>query len=139
MQQAIALSNLDNIQAESVPQSASMRDSFAESLFAPEPARGWCYYYARAELARQIQDWEAIARLDAQAIAAGLSPSDPLEWLPFVEAGASLGEFEHAADRTRQALAQQPFLRKPFCAALQRASQRHSQPDGLLEQLDCPH
>ena len=138
MRQAITLSNLDNIQAQSAPPSASTRYAIAESLLGPEPAHGWCYYYARAELARQQQDWAAIAGLDEQAITAGLSPSDPLEWLPFVEAGASLGQFEHAAERTRQALAQRPFLRKPFCAAWQRASQRHSQPDGLLEQLDCP-
>lgn len=136
MRQAIALSSLDLI-----TKSASIRDSVtesvAESVFGPEPSRGWCYYYARAELARQFQQWDEIARLDTEAAAFGFSPSDPLEWLPFVEAGATNGDTQKAAMRTKQAVSERPFLRKTFCAAWERASQRQPLPAELLEELGC--
>jgi hypothetical protein len=166
MRQAIALSNLDLILPEPTTESvsiresatksavesasiresvtesvdspsASIRESVTKSVFNPEPPHGWCYYYARAELARQFNDWEAIARLDAQAASLRLTPSDPLEWLPFVEAGASLGQFELPLSRTRQAIAERPFLHKTFCAAWNRANQRQDLPDGLLDELRC--
>lgn len=141
MQQAIALSNLDLILPELTTESTSLRESVTESVpesvFGPEPPHGWCYYYARAELARQFNDWEAIARLDAQAAALSLSPTDPLEWLPFIEAGASLGALDEAAARTRQAIVERPFLYKTFCAAWNRASQRQDLPAGMLDEFGC--
>lgn len=155
MQQAIALSDLGRIQTASVAESVSTRDSAtesaaesvsiresatesaAESVFGPAPALDWCYFYVHADLARQYSAWDEVARLDRQAVELGLMPSDPLEWLPFVEAGASLGQFDLAAERTRQVVAARPFLRKAFCAAWLRAEQRQSLPPGLLADLDC--
>ena len=29
----------------------------------PEPSHGWCYYFERADLARQMGDWEKVAEL----------------------------------------------------------------------------
>jgi hypothetical protein len=59
-------------------------------IFGPEPARNWCYYYQRASLARQIGNWEEVARLGDQAAQAGLFPQDDVEWLPFYEGYAYL-------------------------------------------------
>mgnify|MGYP001464009311 CR=1 FL=1 len=126
---------------ESVAESASIRESVtesvAESVFGPAPALDWCYFYVHADLARQYFAWDEVARLDRQAVEIGLMPSDPLEWLPFVEAGASLGQVDLAAERTRQVVAARPFLRKAFCAAWLRAEQRQSLPPGLLADLGC--
>ena len=73
-----------------------------QELFGPEPAHDWCYFYEKAELARQQADWEKAAELGDQAQALGYSPSDsrsgtPHEWLPFIEAYAHLGKWEQAA------------------------------------------
>lgn len=140
MQQAIALSNPNLISAttESDPiLRFSDSKSARASVFGPEPAHDWCYHFAKAELARQRSDWDEISRLDARAAQLGLSPADPLEWIPFIEAGASRGEFDLSAARTRQAVAERPFLRKAFCAAWNRAGQRQPLPAGLLEELGC--
>ncbi len=155
MQQAIALSDLGRIQAASVAESVSIRDSATESaaesvsiresatesvvrsVFGPAPALDWCYFYTHADLARQYSAWNDVVRLDRQAAELGLAPSDPLEWLPFVEAGASLGQFDLAAERTRQVVAVRPFLRKAFCAAWLRAEQCQPLPPGLLADLGC--
>ncbi|PKN90703.1 MAG: hypothetical protein CVU44_22585 [Chloroflexi bacterium HGW-Chloroflexi-6] len=140
MQQAIALSNPNLIPATTASDSTirfSGSKSTPVSVFGPEPARGWCYHYAKAELARQRADWGEIARLDAQAAQLGLTPADPLEWIPFIEAGAWRGEFDQAVLRTRQVAAERPFLRKALCAAWNRAGQQQPLPVGLLEELGC--
>lgn len=57
-------------------------------IFGSEPAHGWCYYYQRASLARQQQDWDSILLLADKVESLRLKPSDPIEWLPFLEAYA---------------------------------------------------
>ena len=60
--------------------------------FGPEPPRMWCYYYERAELARQAGDWNRVVTLDAEAAQSGCVPEDAFEWLPFIEAEARAGQ-----------------------------------------------
>ena len=65
-----------------------------EVVFGPEPAHGWCYYYQQADLARQAGDWARVLEIEAQAVALGLSPTDPVEWLPFLGAHAQTGNVD---------------------------------------------
>jgi hypothetical protein len=74
-----------------------------EDLFGKEPPLTWCYYYEKAELARQAGDWELVARLGDEAIGQGYMPSDPYEWMPFIEAYALKDELNKAEKYTRQA------------------------------------
>ena len=62
--------------------------------FGPEPAHDWCYTYEKAAFYRQLSDWTSIALLGDQALAGGLVAADPVEWLPFVQAYANLGEVD---------------------------------------------
>jgi hypothetical protein len=64
------------------------------SYFGPEPPHTWCYYYQKASLARQLEDWETVAQLGEQALNAGFYPSDKIEWLPFMQAYVKLGQPE---------------------------------------------
>lgn len=67
---------------------------FAElsnEIFGPEPEHGWCYYYQKAQYARQIGDWQEIARLADIVLKKDLNPTYPSEWMPFVEGYASVG------------------------------------------------
>jgi hypothetical protein len=137
MRQAITLSNLGLILPEPAPPFESASQTVDQSVFGPEPPHGWCYHYAKAELARQHSDWDEITRLDAQAAALGLTPADPLEWLPFIEAGAATGNIQVAATRTKQITAERPFLRKTLCAAWNRAARQRDLPAGLMEELGC--
>ena len=62
-------------------------------LFGPEPEHGWCYFYEKADLARQVDDWPTAAALGDQAQAKGFSPqtsgsNNVFEWMPFIEAYA---------------------------------------------------
>lgn len=59
-------------------------------IFGDEPHHEWCYYYQKADLARQRGDWEEVARLGDEAQKLGLLPVDAIEWLPFLQAYALL-------------------------------------------------
>ena len=59
-------------------------------IFGDEPVHEWCYYYQRADLARQRGDWEEVARLGDEAQKLGMLPVDSIEWLPFLQAYALL-------------------------------------------------
>jgi hypothetical protein len=71
------------------------------SLFAPEPAHGWCYYFQKAELARQFGDWEEVATLGDIAFALGEHP-DPIERFVFIEGFAHVGDWERAVKLSRE-------------------------------------
>jgi hypothetical protein len=55
-------------------------------LFGPEPDKGWCYYYQKAQLERQQGNWQKIADYGHATFEAEYYPSDPMEWLVFLQA-----------------------------------------------------
>jgi hypothetical protein len=57
-----------------------------DTIFGPEPAHDWCFYYEKASLARQNGDWETVIALGKEALRNGLKPSDQIEWMPFLQA-----------------------------------------------------
>lgn len=63
-----------------------------ETIFGAEPAHDWCYYYQKADLARQVGDWQGIADLNKEVAKLGLHPNDQIEWMPFLQAAAALGD-----------------------------------------------
>ncbi|HCR71451.1 MAG TPA: hypothetical protein DIW23_08420, partial [Anaerolineae bacterium] len=62
--------------------------------FFPEPEHGWCYYFAKAELAQQQGDYQQVASLGNEAIGLKFSPEDPTEWLVFIEGFALIGDLQ---------------------------------------------
>ena len=99
-----------------------------EWLFGEEPEHTWCYYFEKADLARQNGEWERVAKLGDKAFAMPYSPSDAAEYLPFIEAYARLNRDEDAKMLTEIALDKNPALRPMFCSLWQRIAE-----DGTLE------
>ena len=85
------------------------------TLFGNEPAHTWCYFYAKAELARQIGDWQAVVLLGQEAEQLGFAPQDALEWLPFIEAYAHQGQWDEAEQLARRAVDADGRVRKGVC------------------------
>lgn len=83
--------------------------------FRAEPEHTWCYYYEKAELARQREDWQTILDLEWQAGSLGFQPEDVFEWLPFIEAQARMGDADKALALSRDAVAQLGRVRKGVC------------------------
>ncbi|MCI0519990.1 MAG: hypothetical protein L0Z70_06990 [Chloroflexi bacterium] len=92
-------------------------------IFSPEPERGWCYSFEKAELARQQGNWEMVAAIASEAFPPGqrLYEVNAPEYLPYVEAFIRLDNPQQAQDLTRQAYALTPRMARSLCAAWQRA------------------
>jgi len=67
-------------------------------VFGPEPTHGWCYYYERADLARQRGDWDEVLKLGNEAFAKSFAPADNIEWIPFLQAYARAANIERLTD-----------------------------------------
>ncbi len=85
------------------------------SIFGPEPARTWCYYYQKIELALQSGNSEEAARLADEANQKNINPSDTTEWIPVIEAYASTNQ-AHKATVTIKKLDKN--VRKYICLQL---------------------
>ncbi|HUH98631.1 MAG TPA: hypothetical protein VLZ89_14800 [Anaerolineales bacterium] len=110
--------------------------------FPAEPAHTWCYFYERAELARQIGDWPQVAQLGGQALQRGYVPQDDFEWLPFIEADARTGDVKSAEQITRQAWKDNGKLHQGLCLLWERVqaegpAEVHAAAANLLAELGC--
>ena len=79
----------------------------------PEP--NWCYYYEKADLARQFAQWQEVSRLGAEAAQAGFEPKNGAEWLPFIIADANQGAWASALARSRGADGLTKGMRPALC------------------------
>jgi len=100
IQRGLPLSNLERI----VTQAPQPGYPPAE-IFGPEPKDSWCYYFEKADLARQLKDWPQVLALGEEARSQGYSPANsasnlPYEWLPFLEAYVQTGAWPQAEQLT---------------------------------------
>jgi hypothetical protein len=105
----IAISNPDQFIADS---DAVKPDP---ALFGAEPSHGWCYYFEKADLARQKQDWQAVLRLGEEAVTKGIKPVLGAEYIPFIEAHARMGEWSQAYELSARAWLITPELGPSLC------------------------
>jgi hypothetical protein len=95
MRDAAALSSSEWIHVEN---SAVMPD-----IYGSEPEHGWCYYFERADLARQQKDWQEVVRLAGIAFALDDHPNDPVERFIFIEGYAHMGDWSRAEELSVEA------------------------------------
>jgi len=67
-----------------------------EQLLGKEPRANWCYFFEKADLARQFEEWQEVVTLYDQAAEKGLQPAESIEWLPLIEASAHLQDWQTA-------------------------------------------
>jgi hypothetical protein len=67
-----------------------------DKLITGNPDTSWCYYFERADLARQFQQYNLITDYGNIALNKGLIPRDASEWLPFLEGYIYTGDWEKA-------------------------------------------
>jgi len=112
--QALELSNLNQIIT------TKNNDLVLPPVFGAEPSHTWCYYFEKADLARQEDKWAMVAEIGDQAFAFPYYPDDLSEYLPFIEAYAKTNRWEEARDLTRKTAKAMPILRPALCAVWQR-------------------
>ncbi|RME56329.1 hypothetical protein D6779_10770 [Candidatus Parcubacteria bacterium] len=104
-------------------------------IFGPEPAHGWCFIYQKAELARQKGDWQLVYDLDLEAQQQGLIPHDEIEWMPFLEASAFLGDYKRVTAIASE-VASDSFVAQQACRKLQDMELTDSM-ENLVEEILC--
>jgi hypothetical protein len=110
MSTVLQLSNLDRISNTVV---AGWRPP--ADIFGDEPEHQWCYFYEKAEFARQNKDWAEINRLGAQAEQKGFTPFDAQEFFPFVEGYAYTGQWSKASQLTIRIRKINPHIDDRLC------------------------
>ena len=90
IQRVLPLSQLDQIVTDAQPAAVP------PSMLSPEPAHTWCYFYEKADLARQLNTWQTVATLGDQAAGLSLKPGDLSEYLPFIEGYAHVEQWDKA-------------------------------------------
>jgi len=111
VRQAVSLSRWDWI----IPAANGQGYTPPEHIYGAEPAHNWCYYYEKAELARQSQDWKAVVALGDEAFKLDDYPNDPAERFPFIEAYAHTGDWDRALALSRETAAITPLISDPLC------------------------
>lgn len=118
LRQALLLSNTGLIK--------NLNSSQLPSVFKSEPAHDWCYFYERAELARQLGNWDEIVHLGDQILPTNEKPSDLSEYFPFIEGYAKSSNLDSAVKLSRVILNTSPDYNPMQCALWKRILARIS-------------
>ena len=85
-------------------------------IFNLEPEHDWCYYFEKADLARQLGDWAGIVELAKEAFQADIEVYyHPSELVPFIQGLAFTGDVKNATTLTLQALKNDPQMKTMLC------------------------
>jgi hypothetical protein len=104
-------------------------------IFGPEPEHDWCYYFQKADLARQTGDWKTVIALYKESQDRGFAPSLGTEYLPFIEAYAQAGGWENASKLTRLAQKTNAGQKKILCNTWSRLGQLPAAEMSTVEQV----
>ncbi len=113
---AIPLSNLERIISN--PETPATP---APEYFGTENRDQWCYFFEKADLARQQQNWTETVSIYEEAASAGFKPLMDAEWLPLVDAYLKLGEVEKAVEITHMVENKDQTNTAGFCSLWQAA------------------
>jgi hypothetical protein len=94
MREASALSNPQQILTSS--------SAIMPAIYHPEPEHGWCYYFEKADLARQLDDWEEVVELGNTALKLDDHPNNPVERFVYIEGYAHVGDWQRAIKLSRE-------------------------------------
>ncbi len=110
------------------------------SIFGVEPQHGWCYYFEKAELARQQENWQMVDKLGDDALTQGFYPSDRIEWMPFLQSYAVLGELDKVHHLV-SIIDADPFSKLQACQILTHTSTKNkplnADMQSLIQQSFC--
>ncbi len=102
--------------------SESSSPALRSDVFGAEPPHDWCYYYQKADLARQYQRWDEITTLAAEVEAKGLRSKNGPEYLPFIEGYAQTGHADKALKTSLNAHTLVYGMTPALCSMWQRYS-----------------
>ena len=94
-----------------------------KNIFGLEPEHSWCYFFEKADLARQSGDWETVNSLGNRVISDGYSPNNLYEWLPFIEGFLHTRNWDKAQSLTIDTFNSDQGNRAALCAVWSRSTE----------------
>ena len=79
-----------------------------KEIFGSDYTHDWCYYFEKADLAFDQQNYGEALRLYDEAAANGIKTGNPSEMRPFIKSAAFAGEWEKALHWTEEANRKDP-------------------------------
>jgi len=142
--------NLSTIQVNEIPFSkidliaAQPAHTPFESLFGHQSTETWCYYFEKADLARQFGEYEEITHLGDAAINSSQFPSIASEWLPFLEGYLWRANWEKSKWIIESILSSKDDYSDGMCYTLQRIINDpkypyHSELSGIILSYNCSY
>jgi len=118
--------------------------SLPESIYGKQNNQTWCYYFEKADLARQYKQWDEIARLWDESQAIGERADNGFEYIPFIEGYGHLEDWDYVKTQTKFADKITAGLEPSLCSALDRlaanapaSAQRDETIKNLKDDLKC--
>jgi hypothetical protein len=114
----------------------------ATPMFFSEPEHKWCYYFTKAELAQQMNDYRKVVTLGKEAASLGYKPADQNEWLVFVKAYALTGDIQTAESISTAALIEDLRVRRGVCSTwkhiqIQGPEENKNEIEQVLLKFEC--
>lgn len=94
--------------------------SLPQDIYGKQNNQTWCYYFEKADLARQYQQWDEIVRLWDEAKSIGERADNGFEYIPFIEGFGHAEDWEQVKSLTKLANRVTEGLEPSLCSALDR-------------------
>ncbi|MDP1715966.1 MAG: hypothetical protein Q8L41_14590 [Anaerolineales bacterium] len=91
-----------------------------EDIYGKQNTTSWCYYFQKADLARQYEQWDQVVRLWEAAQVAGERADNGFEYIPFIEGLGHTEDWEQVMTLTKFAKRITAGLEPSLCIALDR-------------------
>jgi hypothetical protein len=103
-----------------------------------EPAHTWCYYFAKAELAYQLNDFQRVVSLQQEARSIGYEPEELNEWLVFIESHIRTGDIREATTLSNMVIDKDKRMRRAVCITWDRMQAQNIEGTApVLSELGC--
>jgi hypothetical protein len=95
----------------------------------------WCYFYQKASLAAQDQDWASVVELAQTAFSLNDHPNDASERIPYIEAFAMTGDWDRAVELSNETRQVSPLYQPMLCQLWHRIDKQADSTMGKDESL----
>ena len=106
-----------------IQQSTGVEPVLPESIYGKISTNTWCYYFEKADLARQYEQWDEVIRLWNKAQSNGQRADNGFEYIPFIEGFGHLEDWAQVKDLTRFSYKVTAGLEPSLCTALDRLAE----------------
>jgi hypothetical protein len=94
--------------------------SLPKDIYGKQNTQTWCYYFQKADLARQFGEWDEIVRLWNEAKSVGERADNGFEYIPFIEGLGHTGDWAQVKEMTKFSKRITTGLEPSLCSAMDR-------------------